>query len=243
MPMPEPRILPAARPDLHDEPADAREARSLVPVTLSPAQGAVLATGLLRGVLKPINGCVYFVDPAGAEYLAAWLHGYMATWLHAGRGRRCSHRGAGRTIWRNSGVRGRCIIRRGAWRRTAPFESRCAHPGALHGPTHDDQLHASGKGAGMIHRSAPCAQAGPANLQRKRWLLAAFRQQRVATEDRRVKSRHGSRSRTVSGEQGRLRWWRNPPGLPTLPRAACGRASWPSRSGHQSSSWRTALAL
>lgn len=56
--------------------ASAREARSLVLVTLSPAQSAVLATGLLRGVLRPINGCVYFVDPGGTAYLAAWPHDY-----------------------------------------------------------------------------------------------------------------------------------------------------------------------
>ncbi len=56
--------------------ASAKDARSLVLVTLSPAQSGVLATGLLKGVLKPINGCVYFVDPGGTAYLAAWPHGY-----------------------------------------------------------------------------------------------------------------------------------------------------------------------
>lgn len=56
--------------------AAAREARSIVLVRLSPAASAVLATGLLRGVLKPINGCVYFVDQNGAAYLAAWPYGY-----------------------------------------------------------------------------------------------------------------------------------------------------------------------
>lgn len=56
--------------------ASANEARSVVLVRLSPAQDAVLATGLFRGVLRPINGCVYFVNPAGTAYLAAWPHGY-----------------------------------------------------------------------------------------------------------------------------------------------------------------------
>ncbi|WP_414494775.1 hypothetical protein [Stenotrophomonas maltophilia] len=57
-------------------PANAKEARSLVLARLSPAQSAVLATGLLRGELRPINGCVYFVDPGGTQYLAAWPQGY-----------------------------------------------------------------------------------------------------------------------------------------------------------------------
>ncbi|MDH0274601.1 MULTISPECIES: hypothetical protein [Stenotrophomonas] len=56
--------------------AGAREARSPVLVRLSPEQSAVLATGLLRGALQPINGCVYFVDPGGTAYLAAWPDGY-----------------------------------------------------------------------------------------------------------------------------------------------------------------------
>ncbi|WP_295554140.1 hypothetical protein [uncultured Stenotrophomonas sp.] len=56
--------------------ANAKEARSVVLVRLSPAQDAVLATGLLTGMLRPINGCVYFVNPAGTAYLAAWPHGY-----------------------------------------------------------------------------------------------------------------------------------------------------------------------
>lgn len=60
-------------------PVGAREDRSLVLVRLSPAQGAVLATGLLRGQLRPINGCVYFVDPDGTAYLAAWPDGYSLT--------------------------------------------------------------------------------------------------------------------------------------------------------------------
>ena len=58
-------------------PVGAKEGRSLVLVRLSPEQGAVLATGLLRGVLRPINGCVYFVDPGGTAYLAAWPHDYL----------------------------------------------------------------------------------------------------------------------------------------------------------------------
>jgi hypothetical protein len=57
-------------------PVGAKEDRSLVLVRLSPEQSAVLATGLLRGVLQPINGCVYFVDPGGTAYLAAWPDGY-----------------------------------------------------------------------------------------------------------------------------------------------------------------------
>ncbi|HDS1578101.1 TPA: hypothetical protein QEL15_000119 [Stenotrophomonas maltophilia] len=56
--------------------AMAREPRPVVLVRLSPAASAVLATGLLRGVLKPINGCVYFVDQTGTAYLAAWPYGY-----------------------------------------------------------------------------------------------------------------------------------------------------------------------
>ena len=56
--------------------AVARETRSVVLVRLSPAASAVLATGLLRGRLKPINGCVYFVDQNGTAYLAAWPYGY-----------------------------------------------------------------------------------------------------------------------------------------------------------------------
>ncbi|HEL2977298.1 TPA: hypothetical protein UMB92_000103 [Stenotrophomonas maltophilia] len=56
--------------------ASASESRSLVLVRLSPEQGAVLSTGLLRGSLRPINGCVYFVDPGGTAYLAAWPHDY-----------------------------------------------------------------------------------------------------------------------------------------------------------------------
>lgn len=57
-------------------PANAKEARALALVRLSPAQSAVLATGLLSGELRPINGCVYFVDPGGTQYLAAWPQGY-----------------------------------------------------------------------------------------------------------------------------------------------------------------------
>ncbi len=56
--------------------ARGRAARPLALVRLSPAQSAVLATGLLRGELRPTNGCVYFVDPAGTHYLAAWPQGY-----------------------------------------------------------------------------------------------------------------------------------------------------------------------
>ncbi|CAM0118414.1 Trypsin-like serine protease [Stenotrophomonas maltophilia] len=119
------------------------------------------STGTCHALACPKQGPCNGTAQGGAE-TNQWLcllrgprwHGIscsMATWLHAGHERRCSHRGAGRTIWRNNGIRARCTIRRGAWQRTAPFESRCEHPGRLHGPTHDDSLDASGKGAAMIH--------------------------------------------------------------------------------------------
>ncbi len=69
-------ILMIATCTLAIMPVGAKEGRSVVLVKLSPAQGAVLATGLLRGELRPINGCVYFVDPVGTAYLAAWPDGY-----------------------------------------------------------------------------------------------------------------------------------------------------------------------